>query len=93
MADGYGDPYWGGFYGGASFSNGAFPPYGAAVQHQATPTTCTPYYSSASTVTPDVIVESGADESDHTVDSDKEQVCLDNIILPLPVQSEGPGGH
>ena len=43
-------------------------------------TACTsgtqPYYSSASTVTPDVIVESGADNSDHTVDSDEEQVCF-----------------
>ena len=82
MADAYGDPYWGGFYGGASFPNGAFPPYGAPMQHgQATTpnTACTsgtPYYSSASTVTPDVIVESGADDSDHTVDSDEEQVYV-----------------
>ena len=83
MADGYGHPYWGGgFYGGASFPNGVFPLYGTPMQHgQATTsnTACTsgtPYYSSASTVTPDVIIESGADNSDHTVDSDEEQVCF-----------------
>ena len=78
MADGYSDLYWGGFY-GVSFPYGTlqstFPPYGAATT--ANPTTCmTPGTSSStSTATPDIVVESG-DGSDHTLDSDEEQVCF-----------------
>ena len=81
MADRYSDPYWGGFYPGASFPYGAFPPYGVAEQEQtATSTTCmAPGTSSSnctSKATPPIVVESGDDVSDHTADSGDEQVCF-----------------
>ena len=77
MADGYNNPYLGGFF---PLWN-AFSPYGTAGQQPtANPTTCTipgtsHYSSSTSTAIPDIVVESGDDESDHTLDSDEEQVC------------------